>query len=50
MVNWDTVTQESTVVISRYKLKDAGVYECLILSENGAITTRTLLNLKSKYR
>ncbi|XP_071142192.1 muscle M-line assembly protein unc-89-like isoform X2 [Mytilus edulis] len=46
MVNWDTVTQESTVVISRYKLKDAGVYECLILSENGAITTRTLLNLK----
>ncbi|XP_052093757.1 muscle M-line assembly protein unc-89-like isoform X2 [Mytilus californianus] len=46
MVNWDTVTQESTVVISRYKLKDAGVYECLILSETGAITTRTLLNLK----
>ncbi|VDI71755.1 Hypothetical predicted protein, partial [Mytilus galloprovincialis] len=46
MVNWDTVTQESTVVISRYKLKDAGVYECLILSENGAITTRILLNLK----
>ena len=48
LINWDTVTQESTVVFRRFKVIDPGVYECVILTDKGPIKTKTVLNLISK--